>query len=221
MAFTYVGVVGEYKYADGTPVTGTVKLELPRTITNDGSSFTSVTVTLQNGQIPAGTQVPALNDPGTFPLITQGYKVTETVGGQVNVKYVYVRSSDAGVFLGAVLPTPDQSPEAAVAAHEAKSDPHPVYLTQAEGDGRYAATSHNHDGVYAPASHTHSAAQVTGLAAVATSGAYSDLSGTPSIPSGSQLMTGSAPAVADLESEPTMEDFNALLQALRNRGVIS
>ena len=31
----------------------------------------------------------------------------------------------------------DSETTAAIAAHEAKADPHPVYLTQAEGDGRY------------------------------------------------------------------------------------
>src|SRR5690606_40728409 len=63
----------------------------------------------------------------------------------------------------------------------------------------------------------YTAGEVSGLAAVATSGAYSDLSGTPSIPSGDQLMTGSATALADLEGAPAMEDFNALLAILRTR----
>jgi hypothetical protein len=43
-------------------------------------------------------------------------------------------------------------PAGAVATHEAASDPHPGYLTQAEGDARYPALSH-----------THSIANVTGL----------------------------------------------------------
>lgn len=34
---------------------------------------------------------------------------------------------------------------AAVTAHEALSNPHPTYLTQAEGDALYAAISHNHN----------------------------------------------------------------------------
>jgi len=66
----------------------------------------------------------------------------------------------------------------------------PAVHTHDEGDvdGLTAAlagkadSGHDHDGDYAAAGHTHSAAQVTGLAAVATSGAYSDLSGTPAIP---------------------------------------
>lgn len=33
-----------------------------------------------------------------------------------------------------------QTPSAAIAAHVAASDPHPIYLTQAEGDARYLAT---------------------------------------------------------------------------------
>src|SRR5690606_7609760 len=84
-------------------------------------------------------------------------------------------------------------------------------------DADYAAIDHDHDEDYAAAGHTHTAGEVSGLAAVATSGAYSDLSGTPSIPSGDQLMTGSATALADLEGAPAMEDFNALLAVLRTR----
>src|SRR5690606_25589194 len=49
-------------------------------------------------------------------------------------------------------------------------------------DADYAAIDHDHDEDYAAAGHTHTAGEVSGLAAVATSGAYSDLSGTPSIP---------------------------------------
>ncbi|MCC3532576.1 MAG: hypothetical protein JGK21_31945 [Microcoleus sp. PH2017_22_RUC_O_B] len=37
--------------------------------------------------------------------------------------------------------TRDTETAAAIAAHEAKTDPHPVYLTQAEGDGRYRQTA--------------------------------------------------------------------------------
>ena len=88
-------------------------------------------------------------------------------------------------------------------------------------DADYAAIDHDHDSDYAAAGHTHTAGEVSGLAAVATSGAYSDLSGTPSIPSGDQLMTGSATALADLEGAPAMEDFNALLAILRTRGVLA
>jgi hypothetical protein len=36
---------------------------------------------------------------------------------------------------------------AAVTAHEAASNPHPTYLTQAEGDAAYAALSHTHSNV--------------------------------------------------------------------------
>lgn len=144
MAFTYVGVVGGYKDSDGNNASGTVKIELPRTITNGGQSFTSTTVTLQNGQIPSGTQVPALNDPGTYPLIAEGYKVTETINGLVNVRYVYVRSGDSAVYLGGTVPAPAADPAAAVEAHEQKADPHPVYLTEAEADGLYAAAGHAH-----------------------------------------------------------------------------
>lgn len=46
---------------------------------------------------------------------------------------------------------------------------------------------------FPPEAHTHTAAQVTGLATVATSGSYSDLSATPSIPS-TPGDVGAAPA---------------------------
>lgn len=54
---------------------------------------------------------------------------------------------------------------------------------QAALDGKQAA------GSYAAASHTHTAGQVTGLATVATTGAYADLSGLPTIPSAYSLPT--------------------------------
>lgn len=37
----------------------------------------------------------------------------------------------------------------AISNHEAASNPHPIYLTQAEGDSFYALIGHNHTGVYA------------------------------------------------------------------------
>src|SRR5690606_4833464 len=144
MAFTYVPVVGTYEYEDGTPATGTVKIEAPRPITNDGTTFTSITVTLVNGQIPGGTQVPAFNDVGTYPFVEQGYKITETLDGKSSYHYRYVRNTDGVVDLGETLVRPEESGAAAVATHEAKADPHPVYLTEAEADGLYAAAGHTH-----------------------------------------------------------------------------
>ena len=46
----------------------------------------------------------------------------------------------------------DSGVGAAIAAHEAAANPHPVYLTQVEGDAAYAPLSHAHSGVYEPAS---------------------------------------------------------------------
>lgn len=60
---------------------------------------------------------------------------------------------------------------AAVTAHEAASDPHPQYLTPAEGNAAYAAISHGH-----------AAGAISGLATVAITGAYGDLAGLPTIP---------------------------------------
>ena len=59
---------------------------------------------------------------------------------------------------------------------------------QAALDGKQAS------GSYAAASHTHTAGQVSGLATVATSGAYSDLSGKPTLFSGSYADLSSVPA---------------------------
>lgn len=59
-----------------------------------------------------------------------------------------------------------------IASHEASSNPHPVYLTQAEGDTAYSALAHTHSGVYEPAgtvsthaagTSVHAIASVTGL----------------------------------------------------------
>jgi hypothetical protein len=63
---------------------------------------------------------------------------------------------------------------AAVAAHVAAADPHPQYLTPAEGNAAYATAA---QGALAT-----SAVQPGGLAPVATSGVYGDLSGRPTIP---------------------------------------
>jgi len=164
MAFTYVPVVGTYEYEDGTPATGTVKIEAPRPITNDGTTFTSITVTLVNGQIPGGTQVPAFNDVGTYPFVEQGYKITETLDGKSSYHYRYVRNTDGVVDLGETLVRPEESGAAAVATHEAKADPHPVYATDADLAGKadvnhthsgYAAANHDHDADYAAIDHDH------------------------------------------------------------------
>ncbi len=44
----------------------------------------------------------------------------------------------------------------------------------------YSPLKHDHDGTYTKPGHTHGTGDITGLSKVATSGAYSDLSGTPS-----------------------------------------
>ena len=69
-----------------------------------------------------------------------------------------------------------------MASHEAASNPHPQYMTQAEGDSAYSGLDHTHPisdvvglqtaldgkqvaGSYADASHSHTIANVTGLQA--------------------------------------------------------
>jgi hypothetical protein len=78
---------------------------------------------------------------------------------------------------------------AAVSAHEAAADPHPGYLTPAEGDAAYATTA---QGALAS-----TAVQPGSLATVATSGAYGDLSGRPTL--------GTAAATASTDYAPAAE----------------
>lgn len=49
----------------------------------------------------------------------------------------------------------------AIAAHLAASNPHPEYLTPAEGDAAYAALGHNHTGTYSPVGHGHTATEIS------------------------------------------------------------
>jgi hypothetical protein len=43
----------------------------------------------------------------------------------------------------------------AVGDHESAVNPHPTYLTQAEGDALYSGVAHDHDADYAPIIHQH------------------------------------------------------------------
>jgi len=114
------------------------------------------------------------------------------------------------------------------------------------GSGQVAAGNHNHNGVYAPAAHTHASTDISDATAVgldvltaedaataraAIGAGTSDLelgtSGTTAAAGNHThqgLMTGSATAVADSEAEDVpglVADFNALLAALRSRGIIT
>lgn len=62
---------------------------------------------------------------------------------------IYVRDTRTGYKVPLV------QGDDAVAAHEAAANPHPTYLTQAEGDAAYSALGHNHDADYADIAHTH------------------------------------------------------------------
>lgn len=75
-----------------------------------------------------------------------------------------------------------------VADHEAKPDPHPQYLTDAEGDAAYA-----------PIVHGHVAADISGLATVATSGAFADLAGKPGVRSNGQFVLSSTTTLGSTE----------------------
>ena len=71
-----------------------------------------------------------------FELVTKKSKVGDGVTAWNSLPYHY-DPNDSGVG-------------AAIAAHEAASNPHPVYVTQAEADATYAAFGHLHTGVYEP-----------------------------------------------------------------------
>lgn len=72
---------------------------------------------------------------------------------------------------------------------------------------------------FPPATHTHAAGDVTGLAAVATSGSYGDLSDTPTIPSAPGDV-GAAPAshthaIEDVTGlQAVIDDLTARVEAL-------
>lgn len=74
---------------------------------------------------------------------------------------------------------------------------------------------------FPPESHTHTAGDVTGLAAVATSGSYGDLSDTPTIPSAPGDV-GAAPAshthaIEDVTGlQAVINDLTARVEALEN-----
>lgn len=74
---------------------------------------------------------------------------------------------------------------------------------------------------FPPATHTHAAGDVTGLAAVATSGSYGDLSDTPTIPSAPGDV-GAAPAththaIEDVTGlQAVINDLTARVEALEN-----
>ena len=75
-----------------------------------------------------------------------------------------------------------------VADHEAKPDPHSQYLTDAEGDAAYA-----------PIVHGHVAADISGLATVATSGSFADLTGKPGVRSNGQFVLSSTTTLGSTE----------------------
>lgn len=74
---------------------------------------------------------------------------------------------------------------------------------------------------FPPATHTHTAGDVTGLAAVATSGSYDDLSDTPTIPSAPGDV-GAAPAshthaIEDVTGlQAVIDDLTTRIEALEN-----
>lgn len=74
---------------------------------------------------------------------------------------------------------------------------------------------------FPPESHTHAASDITGLAAVATSGSYDDLSDTPTIPSAPGDV-GAAPAththaIEDVTGlQAVIDDLTTRIEALEN-----
>lgn len=97
---------------------------------------------------------------------------------------------------------------AEIAAHEGEADPHPQYLTGdalsdvvREGDVRLTDARE-------PTAHGHVVDEVSGLATVATSGAYADLTGTPTIPDSPDDI-GAAPATQPINAQTTAYTLTA------------
>lgn len=103
-----------------------------------------------------------------------GFDVTESPAGEANVSLDLSEvgvpaASLTGTIDDARIPSAiarDSEVTAAISAHEAAGDPHPGYLTAAEGNAAYSALGHNHAGTYDPAG--------TAAAAVAAHEALSD-----------------------------------------------
>jgi hypothetical protein len=100
---------------------------------------------------------------------------------------------------------------AAVAAHEAALDPHSQYATDSALTSGLAGKSDT--------GHGHAAGDVSGLATVATSGAYSDLSGRPTLGTAAAAATtdfdpagsaAAAQAAAIAASQPLDSDLTAI-----------
>lgn len=86
----------------------------------------------------------------------------------------------------------------------------------------------------ASSTHTHSANQVNGLATVATSGSYNDLSNKPSIPSAYTLPNASTSSLGGVKQATSVSDLvgtedtaticnkvNSLLAAMRSAGMLA
>ena len=130
-----------------------------------------------------------------------GGGAVDSVNGQTGV--VVLGAADVGA-------DPSGTAAAAVTAHEASSDPHPQYATPVEA----AAAAPVQSVAGKVGAVTITSADVSGLSAVATTGAYADLGGKPTIPAAqvnSDWLAGSG--LAQILNKPTLGD---LAQADRN-----
>lgn len=241
MAFDYCTVVGKFRYSDGTVAPGTVSFT-PVYPLSDGTTTVSEPVVFTvngSGDIPADSQVPLVGAAGTSPQYAL-YQITKTSGSTVTTSNVRLSRGDVLLDLGvSEFRKAMESPAAAIDEHEAATNPHPVYMTQAESDARYATDAELTTGLgeksdvghtqaissvidlvdelaaKSPTSHTHSAYATT---AALTSG-LAGKAATDHTHAG--LLAGTAGTVADAAAAPTMEEYNVLLAALRTRGVIA
>lgn len=72
-----------------------------------------------------------------YAALAHNHAASEITSGVLALARIPTGTTSSTVALG-------DAPAAAISAHEAADDPHPGYLTQAEGDGRYAALAHQH-----------------------------------------------------------------------------
>lgn len=147
---------------------------------------------------------------GGWSYVTPGEGVRLWVN-DLDAEYVF--NGTAWVVNGG---DPAAAADAAVAAHVAQSDPHPQYLTQTEGDARYAATTAA--GVTSVNGHTGAvtlAASDVGALAASTLGAAN---GAASLDASGKLQTAQLPNLAIIDFLGTVADQAAMLALSGQKG---
>ncbi|SDH18964.1 Collagen triple helix repeat-containing protein [Sinosporangium album] len=120
--------------------------------------------------------------------------------GSQGVQGVKGDKGDPGIQ-GIQGPKGDPGDPAPIAAHEAAADPHPQYLTVAEGSAAFAVATHHHDTAYSAVGHTHTLAAL-GAAAASHTHVAADVTGVET-PSGAQDKATAAENAAKTYADTT------------------